>query len=98
MLFQGNRTSEALTANPPPTAGEEERRPKPRRVNQILSSSPGPEGNEVRSNLWDAGFPFTDRKQKQSTHSPGKALKSFDPETDLGVPKVPFRPPSLVAR
>ena len=34
--------------DPLPAARKEERRAKPRRVNQILSSSPGPEGDEVR--------------------------------------------------
>lgn len=47
--FQERRISEVpLTAKPPPIARKEERQPKQRRINQILSSSPGPEGDEVR--------------------------------------------------
>ena len=40
-----------LAAGHLPTAGKDERRPKQRRINQILSSSPGPDGDEVRDHL-----------------------------------------------
>lgn len=73
-------------AGPPPTAGKDERRPKQRRINQILSSSPGPDRDEVRDHLL---LEFPTYQLVQLIHSPGKALKSFDPEIDLGIPKVP---------